>query len=397
MSHAGKMRLSMAGTGLLLMAGPALSLDGADLLAKINAATGLPGAPVSAQSVDVSGTTVTLRGATYKPAPTGEAMVLGDVTLEGVQEESDGGYFIETVSLPDINARDDKTTVSVSDISMTNVLVPPNATGDSLDSVLVYEEASAGATTVSVDGKEVFSVASFRSTTDVAEDNSSVGFDVKVEGIKADLSTVEDTKSREAVQSLGLTSLDGSMSISGSWQAEQGVVDITDYTIDFANVGALSMAFSFAGYTMDFIRAMNELGEAQAQQGDQQSKDAAGLAMLGLMQRLTFNSAEIKFNDAGITTRALDYAGKEQGVSGETMAQMLKGMTPIVLAQYNIPKLQTMVSEAVNIYLDNPGNFTISAAPTNPVPFPMIMGAAMGAPNTLPDVLGLTVEANTRQ
>jgi len=397
MSHAGKMRLLMAGTGLLLMAGPALSLDGADLLAKINAATGLPGAPVSAQSVDVSGTTVTLRGTTYKPAPTGDAMVLGDVTLEGVQEESDGGYSIETVTFPDINARDDKTTVSVSDISMTNVLVPPNVTGDTLDSVLVYEEASAGATTVSVDGKPVFSIASFRSTTDVAEDKSSVGFEVEVEGIKADLSTVEEANPREAIQSLGLTSLDGSMSISGSWQAEQGVVDIEDYTIDFADVGRLSMAFSFTGYTMDFVRAVNELGEAQAQQADQQSKDAAGLAMLGLMQRLTFNSAEIKFNDAGITTRALDYAGKEQGVSGETMAQMLKGMTPIVLAQYNIPKLQTMVSEAVNTYLDNPGNFTISAAPTNPVPFPMIMGAAMGAPNTLPDVLGLTVEANRRQ
>jgi hypothetical protein len=76
------------------------------------------------------------------------------------------------------------------------------------------------------------------------------------------------------------------------------------------------------------------------------------------------------------------------------MAEMLKGMTPIVLAQYNIPKLQTMVSEAVNTFLDNPGSFTISAQPANPVPFPMIMGAAMGAPNTLPEVLGVTVEAN---
>jgi hypothetical protein len=28
------------------------------------------------------------------------------------------------------------------------------------------------------------------------------------------------------------------------------------------------------------------------------------------------------------------------------------------------------------------------------VPFPMIMGAAMGAPNTLPQVLGVKVSAN---
>ena len=38
MSHTSKLQALMAGTGLLLMAGPAFSLDGADLLAKINAA-----------------------------------------------------------------------------------------------------------------------------------------------------------------------------------------------------------------------------------------------------------------------------------------------------------------------------------------------------------------------
>ncbi|HEV7436807.1 MAG TPA: hypothetical protein VGO22_18365, partial [Pseudorhizobium sp.] len=337
MSHASMMRALMAGTGMLLMAHPALALDGADLLAKINAAMGMPGSPVNAQSVDINGTSVTLRGATYQPDPEQEAVTLGDVTLEGVQEESDGGYFIEKVNFPDINATEDKTTVSVSDITMSNVSVPAEVTGDSLESVLVYEEASAGPTTVTVDGKTVFSVASSRSTTDIADDSSSVGFEVEVEGIKADLSAIEDAKSRDAVQALGLTSLDGSMTVAGNWQAQQGVVDIEDYTLDFANVGTLSMAFSFSGYTMDFVRAVNELGEAQAQQNNQQNKDAAGLAMLGLMQRLTFNSAEIRFEDAGITNRALDYAGKEQGVSGNTMAEMLKGMTPIVLAQYNIP------------------------------------------------------------
>jgi hypothetical protein len=52
------------------------------------------------------------------------------------------------------------------------------------------------------------------------------------------------------------------------------------------------------------------------------------------------------------------------------------------------------VSAAVNTYLDKPGSLTISAEPANAVPFPMIMGAAMGAPNTLPNVLGVKVTAN---
>ncbi|MFN7102507.1 MAG: hypothetical protein ACK4N1_07755 [Pseudorhizobium sp.] len=397
MSHTSKLQALMAGTGMLLMAGPAFSLDGPDLLAKINAATGMSGTPITAQSVDVNGTTVTLRGAAYKPMPAEQAMPIGDITLEGVQEGDDGGYFIETVTLPDLTTREDKTTVTIADISMTNVTVPADVTGDTLDSVLVYETAATGPVDVSVDGRSIFSLASATSTTDIADDNSTIGFDVEVAGIKADLSIVEDPKARDTIQSLGLTSLDGSMSMSGNWQAADGLVDIEDYTLDFANVGTLSTSLSFSGYTLDFIKAAEETSRAMQPAAGKQAQDAAGLAMLGLMQRLTFNSAEISFRDAGLTNRALDYAGKEQGVSGNTMAQMLKGMTPLLLAQYNVPELQNMVSQAINAYLDNPGNLIISAAPENPVPFPMIMGAAMGAPNTLPDVLGVTVEANRRQ
>ena len=36
----------------------------------------------------------------------------------------------------------------------------------------------------------------------------------------------------------------------------------------------------------------------------------------------------------------------------------------------------------------------ITAEPKDPVPFPMIMGAAMGAPQTIPQVLGVTITAN---
>src|SRR3546814_16714528 len=93
---------------------------------------------------------------------------------------------------------------------------------------------------VAVEGKTVFTLASIRSTTDVAEDMSTAGFAVEVNGIKSDLSTIEDAKSRDALQSLGLTSVDGNMTLSGNWDAEDGLVDIEEYTLDFANVGKLA-------------------------------------------------------------------------------------------------------------------------------------------------------------
>jgi hypothetical protein len=73
---------------------------------------------------------------------------------------------------------------------------------------------------------------------------------------------------------------------------------------------------------------------------------------------------------------------------------MVKGMAPLMLAQLNMPTLQNSLSAAINTFIDNPKNFTISADPANPIPLPMIIGTAQAAPNTLPEMLGVTVSAN---
>ncbi|MNT53797.1 hypothetical protein D3C72_1909040 [compost metagenome] len=155
------------------------------------------------------------------------------------------------------------------------------------------------------------------------------------------------------------------------------------------------MSFGFSGYTLDFIKSMQETVKAQAANPNKEQADqAASLAMLGLMQQLSFINAEISFEDASITKRAIDYAASQQGMTSDQLAQTIKGMAPIMMASLNVPELQNMVSAAINAYIDNPKNLSITAEPEKPVPFPMIMGAAMGAPNTLPKMLGVTVTAN---
>ena len=101
---------------------------------------------------------------------------------------------------------------------------------------------------------------------------------------------------------------------------------------------------------------------ADANPNKEEANQAMGLAMMGLLQQLTFNSASIRFDDATITKRVLDYIGWQQGVSGDQLAQSLKGMVPMMMAQLNVPELQNQVSTAVNSYLDAPKSLTISAA-----------------------------------
>ncbi|MCK8781578.1 hypothetical protein M0654_16485 [Rhizobium sp. NTR19] len=390
-----KAKLLLAGAALTALAGPALALDGNDLVAKLNGALAIKGSSgFTAGSINVSGSDVIAADAKIVTDDAKQNIPLGTVKFEGVEEDG-GGYTVGKVLFDNVNVTQDKSSITASDISITNLSIPADPNGNDLRSVLLYDEATVGRIVGTVEGKQAFSVDRTTVTTELADDNSSVDFDVKVAGVKADLGLVDEPQAKDTIQQLGLTSLDGSMMIEGSWSVGDGTLDLTEYALDFKDVGRLSMSFSLTGYTLDFIKSLNETTQAMAENpSNEQAQQAAGLAMLGLMQRLTFNSAEIRFEDAGITKRGIDYAAKKQNTDATQLTQMLKGMTPFMLAQFNVPELQNMVTEAVNTYLDKPGSFTISAEPENAVPFPMIVGAAMGAPNTLPKVLGVTVTAN---
>ena len=49
-----------------------------------------------------------------------------------------------------------------------------------------------------------------------------------------------------------------------------------------------------------------------AAQPEGADNSAQGLAMLGLMQQLTFNSASLRWDDNSLTNKAIDYIAKMQ-------------------------------------------------------------------------------------
>jgi hypothetical protein len=125
------------------------------------------------------------------------------------------------------------------------------------------------------------------------------------------------------------------------------------------------------------------------------------MEMLGLMQQLSFNGATIRFDDASLTGKILDYVAKQQGQKREDVVNLAKAMLPFALMQVQLPDLAAAISPAVNTYLDDPRSIEIKATPPQPVPFAMIGGAAMASPNdpgatakALWSMLGVTVTAN---
>jgi len=387
-------RLMLSSAAILSFAGSAFALDGQDLLKKINAAYSQQGGTVTADSVDIDGTTVTLKNTSFKPNA-GEPIAIGDITLSGVEEQDDGSYYIEEAAFPDISSSKEGMTVSAQEMTLGDISVPAQP-GDTIDSMFFAESAHTGPIKVVKDGAEVFSVLESDMNATLREDESGFDFDGAFKSMKADLSQAGDSPdSKEAIEKLALQHIQGDITMKGAWDIEPGTIDLSEISFDITNVGKLNFGFKISGYTMAFMKSMQDaVKQSEANPNKEEAQQALGLAMLGLAQQLTFDSAQIRFEDASITKRALDYAGSKQNVSGQQMADSLKAMTPIMLAQLNIPELQNAISAAVSTFLDNPKSLTVKATPEKPVAFPMIVGAAMGAPNTVPQMLGVKVSAN---
>ena len=387
-------RLMLSSAAILSFAGSAFALDGQDLLKKINAAYSQQGGTVTADSVDIDGTTVTLKNTSFKPNA-GEPIAIGDITLSGVEEQDDGSYYIEEAAFPDISSSKEGVTVSAQEMTLGDISVPAQP-GDTIDSMFFAESAHTGPIKVVKDGAEVFSVLESDMNATLREDESGFDFDGAFKSMKADLSQAGDSPdSKEAIEKLALQHIQGDITMKGAWDIEPGTIDLSEISFDITNVGKLNFGFKISGYTMAFMKSMlDAVKQSEANPNKEEAQQALGLAMLGLAQQLTFDSAQIRFEDASITKRALDYAGSKQNVSGQQMADSLKAMTPIMLAQLNIPELQNAISAAVSTFLDNPKSLTVKATPEKPVAFPMIVGAAMGAPNTVPQMLGVKVSAN---
>ncbi|MCF1466991.1 hypothetical protein FS764_08710 [Agrobacterium vitis] len=394
-------RILSVSAAILVLPTAAFALDGQDLLAKINKSYTGGNAAITARSIDINGDVVTLRDTKLKPAnaagtgPESTPVSIGDVKMSGVIENQDGSYEIDRVDFQPLNMVENNSTVTASDLYLSGVTVPAKTDGGDLASMLFYEKAHSGPISVKADGKEVLSMAEAEATTAIEDDGASLAFEGTVKGFKLDLSTVDDPKSRDAIEKLGISMLDGGMTMKGSWELQSGTIDVQNYTLDFKNVGKLTVALGLSGYTLDLVKQLQETARAmETNAKDPQAQQASGIAILGLMQQMSFLGADIRFDDAGITERALAYSGSQQGITGKDMGQMVKAMTPLMLAQAKLGDFQNVVTAAVNAYIDNPKSLTISAEPQNPVPFPMIVGAAMGAPETLPKVLGAKVTSN---
>ena len=381
-------------TSTALYALPAFAVDGTAFAERLKAVYALQGGggEIAYDSVETVGEDVTLKGVKFKVPPATD-FPLGDLKFENVVEDG-SEWTAGKVSVADISSTSEQSTVVMKGFVIENLVVP--AEGDELTPFLLYDRAAVDEVSVAIGGKPAFSMTNYEMLIDAPEPEKEISFTSEAKSIVVNLADMAtDPKTLEGAKALGLEKIDGKLVMNGSWVAEKGQMDVSEFSFDLPNAGKIDMTFAIDGYTKEFMKTLQEVTKAtQAAGTDEQAQAAQGLAMLGLMQQLAYVSTAIRYDDAGLANRALEYTAKQQGITAKDLVLQGKAVLPLMLGQLQNPEFAAAVSAAVGKFLDDPKSLEIDATPDEPVPGALLMATGAGNPMELIKTLNVKVIAN---
>lgn len=350
------------------------------------------GLKIEWDQINVEGDRGTLVGA--RTGIDGTVVPIGDITLSGVSRD-DKGYRIEKISLDSYytTSQEDEAAFSARGITMGNVLLPEEALRDNYGGFLFYETANVDEMGLTLGGVDVFTMNDLHLEMTEPEDGKAMEFTGAAEGFTLDLSLMEDEDQFAIVQALGYEQIEGYLEMAGSWNPQDGRTALSQFDVSVAEAGTFGMSFDIGGYTPALIASLRDLQKQIAANPDGDNS-AQGLAILGLLQQLSFHGAEIVFTDDTLTGKVLDFVAQNQGMKASDVANQAKAVVPFALAQLNNPALTTQAAQAVSAFLDDPKSLRITANPAQPVPLALIMATAMATPTELTKSLNVSVSAN---
>ena len=352
------------------------------------------GVEIGWSSATGTGSQIVLDGVTYGAPGVQDKFTIGKVTLDNVAEAS-GGYTIGTMTFPAFSVTQDGMTFEMTAATMSGVRLPPPGATDFISSMMLYDSGQIDRMTVKMGDKQVASL----ENTHFAMTPPSSGlmtFSGAVDKISADLTAIPDPRTQATVQALGYQQITGNMQMAGSWNANDGRMEFSKYDIAVDNAGKLGMTFDIGGYTAEFLKAMQDISKQMSATAGGPDQNAQNMAMIGLMQQLVFNGASIRFEDASLTNKVLNFVALQQGADPAQLKEQTKTIIPFLLASSPLKDeaLKKSIADAVAAYMDDPKSLTIRAKPATPQPFAAIAAQSQVDPAALTSTLGVSVTAN---
>lgn len=354
---------------------------------------GRQGVTLSWSDVSKDGDSVLFDGFKIALATIGKPVEIGEFALQNVSE-TDDTYEVGLIEVDSFEHTEDEATVALDGLEMTGVLIPKEGSNSPYAGITTYKTFALGSFKLAMGSNDVFSFNDLKADTGLQDNDGTMKFNANVRDFWVNLDAlVKDAKGRSVIEEFGYKELNGHVDMVGDWRLEDGLMTISKYDIVVDKAGALGITGEVSGYTPDFIKTLQDM-QNKMESATPEQKQAQGLAMLGLMQQLNLHGLSLRFDDASLTNKVLALVAKQQGVQPGDVANQAKAIVPLLAAQYLGSDLTQSLSKAVASYIDNPKNIEIRAAPPEPMPFAVLMGTAMGSPETLAKQVGLEVVAN---
>lgn len=314
--------------------------------------------------------------------PDAGKLEIGVTTLTGAEEQADGTLALDGLALEELTLNADKSVITIAQLVATDVIIPSAADLAKADS-----SSAPGYSTVEIEGinildesKKEVAIDSLYLATSAMEGKWPTAGELQLTGLLIDPAQYEEDGA-QSFKDLGYEKLSLDLASNFTWSPQSGDLDIPQLDITGADMGTWAMALKIGGLTGDVVTQLEA-----AKDNSEQS--------LALLQGLTVNTVSVRFDNNSLVERVLDQQAKGAGTDRAGFVTQLKAGLPMMLSLLQNPEFQTSVSSALSSFLDKPGSLKLEAKPGQPVPVAQIMGTAMLAPQTLPQVLGVAITAN---
>ncbi|WP_419912789.1 hypothetical protein [Hoeflea sp.] len=198
--------------------------------------------------------------------------------------------------------------------------------------------------------------------------------EISTEGLEFPVAALDDQEAIDALNAAGIDVLRMTEKVKMRWDVETEDLMIDNIVVELGQVGKVRASARLGGLTRT---VMENPEQFQA-----------------LIATLNIKSFELELvNDGGVET-ALALMAEESDVSENLMGELLLEQLRQALAIIDNEEFTNMVMEAAEAFIDDPRNLSLSIAPGRSVPVSQVAASVMTAPQMLPELLGVSVEAN---
>jgi hypothetical protein len=371
------------GVTLVFAAYPALAAPDANATAEALAAivaAGQEGSTLTYGNASATATDVVLTGVKITSAEDGSTVDIPELVIVNPIPRPEGGFSADSMtfnSVTMVNQGEDTDTLTIAEGSATAILVPSVAE-------LEANPRFAPFATMDLRGLEGASemaefpldIASMHIELANVVDGQPNDIKMIMDGIVIPIEAFEFEEAlATSLTQMGYESFTAGVTVDGAYAEDTDTLTIRSVALRAADVGELT----FSGIIGDFPIGNLLEGAEMAQ---------------AALTAATLHSASITFVNAGIVDRILEEQARSFNTTKEQFAMTTSMALPFMLSFIGNQPFQERLAEPLGAFIMDPKNITITAAPGAPVPMMAIAGAAMGAYDTLPDLLALDVKAN---